>query len=99
MKEMEERRSRLTASDFHPGVLHLFDQYVHGLIDRRAFLERAARFTVAGGSAIALLEALSPRFAEAQQISPQDKRLHAAARLSSETGKGDRQAAHRVGGA
>ncbi|HWA72665.1 MAG TPA: dienelactone hydrolase family protein [Polyangiaceae bacterium] len=77
MTEMEERRSRLKASDFHPDVLRLFDQYVHGLIDRRGFLERATRFTVAGGSALALLEALSPRFAEAQQVAPQDKRLHA----------------------
>ena len=35
---------RKQASDFHPEVLRLFDQYVHGLIDRRGFLERAARF-------------------------------------------------------
>lgn len=76
MTDIEERRSRARASDFHPDVLRLFDQYVHGLIDRRGFLERAAHFTVAGGSAVALLEALSPRFAEAQQIAPQDKRLH-----------------------
>src|SRR5207237_1086294 len=35
---------RKQASDFHSEVLRLFDQYVHGLIDRRGFLERAARF-------------------------------------------------------
>lgn len=63
------------ASDFHPAVLRLFDEYVHGLLDRRGFLERAAKFAVAGASATALLEALSPRFAQAQQIPPQDQRL------------------------
>lgn len=68
-------RPRQTASDFHPEVLRLFDSYVHGLIDRRAFLERAARFAVAGVTAHALLDALNPRFAEAQQIPPKDPRI------------------------
>jgi carboxymethylenebutenolidase len=68
--------SRLTASDFHPDVLRLFDRYVHGLLDRRGFLEGAAKFAAAGTTALALLEALKPRFAEAQQISPSDQRLH-----------------------
>lgn len=66
---------RLQACDFHPSVLRLFDEYVHGLLDRRGFLERAAKFTVAGSSAAALLEALNPRFAHAQQISTQDPRI------------------------
>jgi carboxymethylenebutenolidase len=33
---------RSKASDFEPEVLSLFDQYVHGLIDRRGFLIGAA---------------------------------------------------------
>ncbi|MES1171764.1 MAG: hypothetical protein ABUL77_00880, partial [Bacteroidota bacterium] len=66
---------RLTAQDFHPAVLRLFDQYVHGLIDRRGFLERAAQFAAAGTSALVLLEALSPNFAQAQQVPPTDARL------------------------
>ena len=65
---------RKTAADFDPEVLRLFDQYVHGSVDRRGFLERAARL-VGVGSAAALLESLSPRFAAAQQVSPEDKRL------------------------
>ena len=68
---MERKR----ASDFHPEVLKLFDQYVHGLIDRRGFLERAARFAVAGVTASMLLDALNPRVAEAQQIAKDDPRL------------------------
>ena len=36
---------RLTADDFDPDVLSLFDKYVHGAIDRRGFLDGAARYT------------------------------------------------------
>ncbi len=67
--------SRLTANDFHPEVMKLFDKYVHGIIDRRGFLNDAARYTAAGVSATALLEMLNPKFAEAQQIKPDDARL------------------------
>ena len=34
---------RKTASDFDPDVLRLFDEYVHGGIDRRGFLAGAVR--------------------------------------------------------
>ena len=63
------------ASDFHPEVLRLFDQYVHGAIDRRGFVQAASRYAVGGVSATALLEALSPRFAQAQQVSGGDPRI------------------------
>ena len=64
------------AADFPPEVLRLFDQYVHDVIDRRAFLDRAAAFATSGLTAAAFLEALNPRFAEAQQVRPTDARLH-----------------------
>lgn len=66
---------RKTSRDFHPEVLRLFDAYVHGALDRRGFIERAAKFAVGGATALGLLEALSPKFAEAQQIRPSDTRL------------------------
>ena len=66
---------RSRASDFDPEVLRLFDQYVHGVIDRRGFLVGAARFAVGAAGATGLLAALSPQFAAAQQIKPDDKRL------------------------
>ncbi len=72
---MTERRSRLTAADFDPEVLQLFDQYVHGQIDRRGFLDRASRYTVGGVTATGLLAALSPDFAHAQQVPGNDPRL------------------------
>lgn len=66
---------RKTAQDFDQELLILFDAYVHGTIDRRGFLEYAEKFTVAGVTAGMLLTALSPNFAQAQQVSPDDKRL------------------------
>jgi carboxymethylenebutenolidase len=68
---------RKTAKDFDPEVLQLFDQYVHGTIDRRGFLTGAARFAVGATTAAGLLAALSPQFAAAQQVKPDDKRLSA----------------------
>ena len=67
-----------TAQDFHPQTLKLFDQYVHGDITRRDFLSGVARYTVAGMSAVAILEALTPNFVQAQQIAPTDARLEAS---------------------
>jgi carboxymethylenebutenolidase len=66
---------RSKASDFDPEVLRLFDQYVHGHIDRAASLAGAARFAVGATGAASLLAALSPQFAAAQQVKPDDKRL------------------------
>ena len=86
---MSEQKSRQVASDFDPELLGLFDQYVHGLVDRRSFLERAAKFAGAGVTATALLEALSPKFAQAQQIAASDERLRAEfVELPSPSGNG-----------
>jgi carboxymethylenebutenolidase len=63
------------ASDFDQGLLNLFDEYVHGDIDRRGFLERAAKYAAGGVTAVMLLDALNPRFAEAQQVKTDDKRV------------------------
>ena len=68
---------RKQASDFDQELWNLFDEYVHGSIDRRAFLDRAAKFAVGGMTAAGILEALNPRFAEAQQVAKDDKRLKA----------------------
>ncbi len=66
---------RKTASDFHPEVLKLFDAYVHGGIDRRGFLEKASKYAVGSVTAAVLLDQLNPRFAEAQQVAKDDKRI------------------------
>ncbi|TWT18146.1 dienelactone hydrolase family protein [Luteimonas marina] len=59
---------RLTAKDFHPDLLALYDFYVHGRISRRDFLDRAARYAVGGLTAATILASLSPDYALAQQV-------------------------------
>ena len=73
---MAEPTAHITTATIDPDLWCLFDKYVHGDIDRRAFLDRAARFAAASGTtAAALLAALSPDFAQAQKVAPGDARL------------------------
>jgi carboxymethylenebutenolidase len=64
--------------DIDERVWKLFDGYVHGTVSRREFLDRAARFTVGGVSAASLLSALSPDYALAQQVAPDDASISAS---------------------
>jgi carboxymethylenebutenolidase len=68
---------RKTAHHFEQELLNIFDQFVHGDIDRRGFLDRASKFAVGGVTAGMLLDMLSPQFAAAQQVPKDDKRLKA----------------------
>ena len=70
-----ERRERKKATDFPPEVLKLFDGYVHGMLSRRDFLDRAAKYAVGGFTAAAMLESLRPNYAWAQQIPKNDPRI------------------------
>ncbi|HUF44747.1 MAG TPA: YghX family hydrolase [Aestuariivirgaceae bacterium] len=63
---------RMTAKDFSPELLELYDFYAHGRITRREFLDQAARFAVAGVTAVGLLNMLKPDYALAQQVSVTD---------------------------
>jgi carboxymethylenebutenolidase len=67
--------NRKKATDFPQELLDVFDLYVHGNIDRRTFLERAKKFAVGGVTAAALLEALQPNFAWAEQVPANDGRI------------------------
>jgi len=69
--------ARKTAKEFHPEALQYFDQYVHGDISRRDFLSAIPKYALLGLTAEGLLDALNPRFAEAQQISNDDPRIKA----------------------
>ena len=68
-------RERRKAEDFPREVLTLFDQYVHGIIDRRDFLDRSAQFAVGGMTAAGFLQALSPEYAWAAQVPGEDERV------------------------
>jgi len=62
---------------YPPAVMQLFDRYVHGLISRRDFIDRASGLAIAGMTGAALLDAMNPKFALAQQVAPTDARLRA----------------------
>jgi carboxymethylenebutenolidase len=68
---------RERAQDFDQRLLDLYDDYVHGRLSRREFARKAATFAVGGITAEALLERLSPNYALAQQVAPDDARIHA----------------------
>jgi len=70
---MERRK----LSDFPQEVLNLFDLYIHGDIDRRDFIESAGKI-VGVVAAAGMLESLTPNYAMAQQIAPDDKRINAS---------------------
>lgn len=67
--------TRKTAKDFDPEVLKLFDNYVHGHLTRRGFLQSATKFAVGAVTAEVLLDLLSPQFAQAQQVPVNDARI------------------------
>ena len=66
---------RLSANDFPREVLDLLDRYVHGLIDRRGFMDGASRFAVGGMTAAAMFEMLRPHYEWAQHVPPDDARI------------------------
>jgi carboxymethylenebutenolidase len=68
---------RKKASDFPQELLSLFDEYVHGQISRRSFLDRAQKFAVGGVTATALFEMLRPNYAWAVQVEKNDNRIQA----------------------
>jgi carboxymethylenebutenolidase len=81
--------TRKTAHDFDQELLALFDAYVHGDIDRRMFLDRAAKFAVGTVTAAMLLDELSPDFAHALVLAPDDARVAAErVEISSPGGNG-----------
>lgn len=67
--------TRMRATDFPQELLELYDFYAHGIIDKREFLSRAGKFAVGGVTAAMLLGQLSPDYARAQQVAPDDPEI------------------------
>jgi carboxymethylenebutenolidase len=66
---------RKQASDYPQELLDLFHEYQHGDISRRAFLDGARKFATGGLTVMAIFESLTPNYAWAQQVPPDDKRI------------------------
>jgi carboxymethylenebutenolidase len=64
-----------TQSRIAPELIELYNQYIHGEIDRRAFMDGAGKFAVGGLTVAAIWEMLKPNYALGQQVAPTDARL------------------------
>lgn len=60
------------APQYDQRLLDLYDRYAHGFISRRQFINRAGKITAGSMSAAAVLNALSPDYSLAQQVSADD---------------------------
>ena len=56
-------------------AIEAYNQYIHGHIDRRAFMTRVNAIAATSAVATAMIEALTPNYAAAQQVSPTDPRI------------------------
>ena len=63
---------RKSARDFHPRILEIFDGYVHGMVSKREFITQAGRYAAVGVTGAMVLDQLSPDYALAQQVVPDD---------------------------
>lgn len=59
-------------------AVELYTRYIHGEISRRSFLNGVNKFAVAGLTAGAIVDALMPNYAAAQQVSKTDERIKAS---------------------
>jgi carboxymethylenebutenolidase len=57
------------------GALELYDEFIHGRMPRREFLDGLKNFAVGGLTVPVLVEALMPNYAAGQQVAPNDPRL------------------------
>jgi carboxymethylenebutenolidase len=69
--------TRLTAKDFAPELLELYDYYAHGMITKREYLDRAAKYAAAGMTAAMLFDLMKPNYALAEQVSFNDPDIKA----------------------
>jgi carboxymethylenebutenolidase len=66
---------RKKATDFPQALLDEYHLFIHGEIDRRAFMERARKYAVGGLTVAGIMAGLEPNFAWAQQVKTDDPRI------------------------
>jgi carboxymethylenebutenolidase len=70
---MEPTKSKLPFE-----AIELYNQFIHGEISRRAFIDGISRFAVGGLAATTIIEALMPNYAAGQQVAKNDDRIKAS---------------------
>jgi carboxymethylenebutenolidase len=58
-------------------AIDAYNLFIHGHIDRRAFMDRVKKVAVSSAAAAAIVDQLMPNYAAAQQVSPKDARIKA----------------------
>jgi carboxymethylenebutenolidase len=66
---------RKSANEYPQELLDLFHEYQHGDMDRRSFMAHLTKFAVGGLTAAAIFESLTPNYAWAQTVDPNDKQI------------------------
>lgn len=64
---------RKTADEYPQELLDLFHEWQHGEIDRRTFFSGLGKFAVGGLTVAAIVHSLTPNYAWAQTVLPDDK--------------------------
>ena len=59
---------KTTESQIPAEAIEAYNQYIHGEIDRRAFFDRVNKVAVSTVAATAMVDALMPNYAAAQQV-------------------------------
>jgi carboxymethylenebutenolidase len=67
---MDEKKPKLP-----PEAVELYNQYIHGEIGRRDFMDGIGKFAIGGLAVGTIINALMPDYAAAQQVSKTDARL------------------------
>lgn len=65
----------MAKQEMPPEAIHAYNLYIHGEIDRRAFIDRVKKVAVSSVAAAAIVDGLLPNYAAAQQVKPDDARL------------------------
>ena len=68
---------RLTAKDFDPKILELYDHYAHGKMTKRELLKNIGKYTAAGVTALSVFNNLMPNYALAEQVNFNDPEIKA----------------------
>ena len=71
------KNKRLTAKDFDPKILELYDHYAHGKMTKRELLKNIGKYTAAGVTALSIFNNLMPNYALAEQVNFNDPEIKA----------------------
>lgn len=67
----------VTKTKMPSGAVELYQLFIHDIISRRAFMDGLQKYAVGGLTVAAVMQALLPNYAQAQQVAKNDDRIKA----------------------